>query len=325
MADYITKGSFNLGNQITLKNKNSNIDRDYGPYENKTLEEIAEELKDTLQIGKTIGVIESGKVVEYWWQNKVNNIKFIVASGSEIECERDHEQDRDGYIAWVIYSKQGFPQYYYTKEGSPEVFQYSNVIGDFPIAANSYETIIIDEFVKKVGGSEEVSEIVVDSELSLTSTNPIQNQVVANALGEKADSSTVSGIDSRVSTLEGTITSKADKSAVEALQTAVENINTSIPMVVVNGNEQGDYYIKSNEYSILAGNFTEYHIWKYCPDTEGVVNHYMIRFTYGQEVVSVYFTDWELQWAGGNEPEWEKGKTYEVSIIDNIALWAEIG
>lgn len=327
MADYTTKGSFNLGNQITLKNKNSNIDRDYGPYENKTLEEIAEELKDTLQIGKTIGVIESGKVVEYWWQNKVDNIKFIVASGSEIECERDHGQDRDGYIAWVYYyGKYEFPEYYYTKEGSPEVFTYRNAIGDFPIAANSYETITIYEFVKKVGGGEEGSDIVVDSELSLTSTNPIQNQAVAKALGGKADSSTVSGIDSRVGTLETTITSKADNSALEALQTAVESINTSIPMVVVNGNEYGDFYIKSNEYSILAGNFIEYiTIWKNYVEIEGAVNHYMIRFTYESEGVSVHFVDWELQWAGGNEPEWEVGKTYEVSIIDNIALWAEIG
>lgn len=281
MADYITKGSFNLGNQITLKNKNSNIDRDYGPYENKTLEEIAEELKDTLQIGKTIGVLESGKVVEYWWQNKVNNIKFIVASGSEIECERDHEQDRDGYIAWVIYNKYGLPQYYYTKEGSPEVFMYRQVIGDFPITADSYETIIIYGFVKKVGSGEEGSKIVVDSELNTTSTNPIQNQAVANALGSKADGSIVSGINTRVGTLETTITSKADKSAVEALQTAVEGINTSIPMVVVNGNEMGDFYINPNEYSILASNFAEYTtIWKNYGDIEGIVNHYMIRFTY---------------------------------------------
>lgn len=68
MADYTTKGSFNLGNQISLKNKNSNIDRDYGPYEGKSLTEIGQLLKDTIQIGKTIGVIENGKVVEYWWQ-----------------------------------------------------------------------------------------------------------------------------------------------------------------------------------------------------------------------------------------------------------------
>lgn len=252
MADYITKGSFNLGNQITLKNKNSNIDRDYGPYEGKTLEEIAALLTDTIQIGKTIGVIESGNIVEYWWQ-----------------------QEGDGYA-----------------------------------------------FVKKG----ESKEIIVDSELSLTSTNPIQNQAVAKALGGKADSSTVSSINTRVGTLETTITSKADKSDLDSLQTAVESINTSIPMVVVNGNEYGDFYIKSNEYSILAGNFAEYiTIWKEYAEIEGAVNHYMIRFTYESEDVSVHFADWKFQWAGGNEPEWEIGKTYEVSIIDNIALWAEIG
>lgn len=251
MADYTTKGSFNLGNQITLKNKNSNIDRDYGPYEGKTLAEIATLLEATIQAGKTIGVIESGKVVEYWWQ-----------------------PEGDGYA-----------------------------------------------FVKKGGGSE----IVVDSELSLTSTNPIQNQAVAKALGGKADSSTVSSINTRVGTLETTITSKADNSTVEALQTAVEGINTSIPMVVVDVDEYREFYIKPNEYSILAGNLNEYLIYKYGVDTEDVVNHYMIRFTFGHDYAFVNFVDWELQWAGGNEPEWEIGKTYEVSIIDNIALWAEIG
>ena len=42
MADYKTVGSFNLVNQITLKNVNSNVDRDYGPYDDKSLDEIAD-------------------------------------------------------------------------------------------------------------------------------------------------------------------------------------------------------------------------------------------------------------------------------------------
>lgn len=41
---------------------------DYGPYENTALEEIATMLYDRLTPGKTIGVIEDDKVVEYWWQ-----------------------------------------------------------------------------------------------------------------------------------------------------------------------------------------------------------------------------------------------------------------
>lgn len=77
MSDYKTNGSFNLGNQITLKNVNSNVDRDYGPYEGKSLSEIAELLKDTIQIGKTIGVIEEGKIVEYWWQKVDTSFEFV--------------------------------------------------------------------------------------------------------------------------------------------------------------------------------------------------------------------------------------------------------
>ena len=82
MNEYITTGSFNLGNQITLKNVNSNIDRDYGPYEDKTLSEIAELLKDTIQIGKTIGVIEEGKIVEYWWQKEGDGFEFVLKQNS---------------------------------------------------------------------------------------------------------------------------------------------------------------------------------------------------------------------------------------------------
>lgn len=74
---YKTAGSFNLGNQITLKNVNSNVDRDYGPYKDKTLTEIADLLKDTIQIGKTIGVIEQSKIVEYWWQNTGTKYEFV--------------------------------------------------------------------------------------------------------------------------------------------------------------------------------------------------------------------------------------------------------
>ena len=74
---YKTDGSFNLGNQITLKNVNSNVDRDYGPYKDKTLTEIAELLKNTIQIGKTVGVIEEGKIVEYWWQNTGVKNEFV--------------------------------------------------------------------------------------------------------------------------------------------------------------------------------------------------------------------------------------------------------
>ena len=82
MSDYKTNGSFNLGNQITLKNVNSNVDRDYGPYEGKSLSEIAELLKDTIQIGKTVGVIENGTIAEYWWQKVGDGFEFVLKQSS---------------------------------------------------------------------------------------------------------------------------------------------------------------------------------------------------------------------------------------------------
>lgn len=88
---YKTLGSFNLGNQITLKNVNSNVDRDYGPYENKTLDEIANLLKDTIQIGKTIGLIEGGKIVEYWWQNTGIKYEFVKKQPEKINDITDLE------------------------------------------------------------------------------------------------------------------------------------------------------------------------------------------------------------------------------------------
>jgi hypothetical protein len=56
---------------------------------------------------------------------------------------------------------------------------------------------------------------------------------------------------------------------------------------------------------------------------EGIVNNYMIRFTAGNETV-VIFEGEEVKWYGGEAPTWTAYNTYEISIVDNIALWAEI-
>lgn len=56
--------------------------------------------------------------------------------------------------------------------------------------------------------------ITVDSELSSTSTNPVQNKVINSALGNKADKSTVNTLSGKVSTLESQMVSMpADISA----------------------------------------------------------------------------------------------------------------
>lgn len=61
-------------------------------------------------------------------------------------------------------------------------------------------------------------------------------------------------------------------------------------------------------------------------DIDGIVNNYMIRFTVSGEGTPDIRFDWdeeEIQWYGGNEIEFVNGNTYEISIVNNIALWAE--
>lgn len=146
----------------------------------------------------------------------------------------------------------------------------------------------------ELGGSGgEGSEIVVDSELSTTSTNPIQNQAVANAL-----------------------VGKADDSAVEALQTAVGSKADKVAKQDVSG----DQTISPNTMYVW-GSVVELTITKGA-DIAGIVNNYMVRFTAG-EGCAITFSGFELDWFGGEEPTWTAGNTYEISIVDNIALWAE--
>lgn len=206
------------------------------------------------------------------------------------------------------------------------------------------------------------SEIVVDSELSLTSTNPIQNQAVANALVGKADSSTVDSIDTRVGALEGTITSKADNSTVEALQTAVGSKAESSEVSTLSGRvgsveTELDGKVSSGDFNEAIGSLNgdiagkadkvakqdvsgdqtispnTMYVWGSVAgaltitkgtDIAGIVNNYMIRFTAGASATITL--DWggaQVVWFGGEVPTWTEGNTYEISIIDNIALWAE--
>ena len=56
----------------------------------------------------------------------------------------------------------------------------------------------------------------------------------------------------------------------------------------------------------------------------GIVNNYMIRFTAGANTkITLNWDDTQVTWYGGEEPTWTDGKIYEISIVDNIALWSE--
>jgi hypothetical protein len=53
-----------------------------------------------------------------------------------------------------------------------------------------------------------------------------------------------------------------------------------------------------------------------------VVNIYIVRFDAGAGC-AVTFNGWSLKWVGGNAPTLTEGKTYEITIIDNLAMFVE--
>lgn len=57
-------------------------------------------------------------------------------------------------------------------------------------------------------------------------------------------------------------------------------------------------------------------------DLDDELNHYFVRFKAGANT-TVTFEGFALQWYAVDAPTWINGKTYEVSIINNLALWAE--
>jgi hypothetical protein len=119
--------------------------------------------------------------------------------------------------------------------------------------------------------------ITIDSALSSTSTNPVQNKVITGAIDE--------------------------------LKTKV--VEQTASEVTIQPNVMNVWEEEVTSLNITRGT-----------DISGFVNNYMVRFKAG-EGCDVKFFGFTLQWYGGDDPEWTKGNTYEISIVDDIALWAE--
>lgn len=90
-------------------------------------------------------------------------------------------------------------------------------IGDISLLTTTAKTDLVSAIneVNEHGGAS----VTVDSELSATSTNPVQNKVVTGAIRGKADTATVSALADEVNGLDGDVqglqTTKADKSYVD--------------------------------------------------------------------------------------------------------------
>lgn len=92
MASYTTKDSFNLVSQVMIQGSSANVDYLYGPYETTAaaLEKIS-----TLQrqAGKTVGIIENGKVVEYWLQPNDSGVLEFVQKQKQADAYTKAEVD----------------------------------------------------------------------------------------------------------------------------------------------------------------------------------------------------------------------------------------
>lgn len=93
-----------MGGQVHIANKNSNVDYDYGAYD--SFEAIPETLYDTVQVGKTIGVVdETGKIKEYWWQMQEDGTYGWCEKGisrEEVEAILDNYTAKDDIKKEVI-------------------------------------------------------------------------------------------------------------------------------------------------------------------------------------------------------------------------------
>ena len=109
-------------------------------------------------------------------------------------------------------------------------------IGDMSALTTEAKTDLVSAIneVNEHGGGGGGS-VTVDSELSTTSTNPVQNKVVTSVVLGKADTQTVSaladavnGLDSDVQGLQTAVQAKADTATVTALSGTVSGLQTAV-------------------------------------------------------------------------------------------------
>lgn len=116
--------------------------------------------------------------------------------------------------------------------------------------------------------------------------------------------------------IRGNNVSATNSAILSALNGIAASMYKGVPIV----NQNGDVTIAPNVWNVW-GEVTSLNVTKGTA-ISGIVNNYMVRFTAGEGCV-VNFLDFTLQWYGGGVPEWVAGNTYEVSIVDDVALWAE--
>lgn len=111
------------------------------------------------------------------------------------------------------------------------------------------------------------------------------------------------------------------------LKTLLNAISTSMYKGVPIASQTGSATIQPNTWNIWSTDPSAAFTITKGTDIADITNVYMARFTLDANWASgaqVTFSGWNsLDWNGG-APTWTAGYTYEINIVNNIAMWAEI-
>ena len=94
------------------------------------------------------------------------------------------------------------------------------------------------------------------------------------------------------------------------------NVNTEYPVVI---NATGTVSMKPNTYYRVIQSFSTLTITFQSPTYSNIANEYVIEFVCGG-TVSLPST---IVWANGKVPTFEVGKTYLLSVVNNLGLVAK--
>ena len=145
-------------------------------------------------------------------------------------------------------------------------------------------------------------------------TDVVENQLPA--LADKIDNIKLPEIDTTELAKQGENQEATNSAILSALNGVAASMYKGVPIV----SQAGDATIAPNVLNVW-GEVTSLNITK-GNDIEGITNLYLIRFVAGENL-QVSFAGFDLLWYGGSVPTWKAGSTYEINIVDNLALWAE--
>lgn len=161
--------------------------------------------------------------------------------------------------------------------------------------------------------AEEIKQTVENIDLS-----PLENKMeegVSN-LSNKIDNIKLPEIDTTELAKQGENQEATNSAILSALNGVAASMYKGVPIV----SQAGDATIAPNVLNVW-GEVTSLNITK-GNDIDGITNLYLIRFVAGENL-QVSFTGFDLLWYGGSVPTWNAGSTYEINMVDNLALWAE--